>query len=155
LQPIYLSIKRVTPSKSCLLSSKISAMLFMVQSSDMNAWFCGDYHDFIISIRVVPFLLITAQCFQRNSCSLRLRSMSNYTPPSLYHQSVRYYAYLLFFGILTREPTRERPGSFRRLITGSDCMSLKTTQLLWRNSKNNRQKNKTENKDRLYHRYIF
>ena len=64
-----------TPSKSCLLSSNISAMLFMVQSSDMNAWFCGDYHDFIISIRVVPFLLITAQCFQRNSCSLRLRSM--------------------------------------------------------------------------------
>ncbi len=27
----------------------------------------------------------------------------NYAPTSLYHQSVRYYAYLLFFGILTRE----------------------------------------------------
>jgi hypothetical protein len=27
----------------------------------------------------------------------------NYAPPSVYHQSVRYYAYLLFFGILTRE----------------------------------------------------
>ena len=52
-----------TPSKSCLLSSKISAMLFMVQSSDMNAWFCGDYHHFNISIRVVPFLLITLQYF--------------------------------------------------------------------------------------------